>query len=184
VQKLRRESAGMEDEQWDELIAKMCRPGATWKRARMLTYADFLPFHKAWASFVIQTLESTSCNSEIPLKRVFIVAAILDEKPIDVGMLIANNIHELVTEKRAVVGHGSIINWLCEQKQVEEYDGDLYTATVQPITDITIDGFLKKYEAFLKEREWRTANDGQQQQPAQMEHGEGSQASSYPLSTL
>jgi len=181
VQKLRRESAGMEDDQWDELISKMCRPGATWKRARMLTYADFLPFPKAWASFVIQTLESTSCNSEIPLKRVFTVAAILDEKPIDVGTLIANNIHELVTEKRAVVGHGSIINWLCEQKQVEEYDGDLYTSTVQPITDTTIDGVLKKYEAFLKERERRTANDGeQQQQPAQMEHREGSQPSSYP----
>jgi len=140
------------------------RPGATWKRARMLTYADFFHFPKAWASFVIQTLERTSCNFEIPLKRVITVAAILDEKPIDVCTLIANNIHELVTEKRAVVGHGSIINWLCEQKLVEEYDGDLYTSTVQPITDTAIDGFLKKYEAFLKERERRAATDGPQQQ--------------------
>ena len=153
VQRLRGEGGGMEDEQWDELIAKMCRPGATWKMAQMLTYADFLPIPKAWASFVIQTLESTSCNSEIPLKRVFTVAAILDEKPIDVGTLIPNNIHELVTEKRAVVGHGSIINWLCEKKLVEEYDGDLYMSTVQPIIDTTMDGFVKKYEAFLKERE-------------------------------
>jgi hypothetical protein len=39
--------------QWDELIAQMCRPGATSKSARMLTYADFLPIPKAWASFVI-----------------------------------------------------------------------------------------------------------------------------------
>jgi hypothetical protein len=80
------------------------------------------------------------------------VAAILDEKDIDVGRLIANNIHELVTEKRVVVGHGSIINWLCEKQLVEEYDGDLYTSTIQPITDTTMDGFVKKYEAFLRER--------------------------------
>jgi hypothetical protein len=140
------------DSEWDDLLAKMCRPGARWKRARMLTYSDFLPIPKAWASFVIQTLECTSCNSEIPLKRVLTVAAILDEKDIDVGRLIANNIHELVTEKRAVVGHGSIINWLCETKKVDEYDGDLYTSTVQPIADTTMDRFVKKYEAFMRER--------------------------------
>jgi hypothetical protein len=147
----------------------------------MLTYSDFLPIPKAWASFVIQTLESTSCNSEIPLKRVFAVAAILDEKDIDVGRLIANNIHELVTEKRVVVGHGSIIKWLCEKQLVEEYDGDLYTSTVHPITDTTMDGFVKTYEAFMRER--RGAPEASpQQQPAQMEQGEGSssQHGSYP----
>jgi hypothetical protein len=162
VQRLRREAANMTDKEWEELLVKMCRPGARWKRARMLTYSDFLPIPKAWASFVIQTLKSTSCNSEIPLKRVFTVASILDEKEINVGRLIANNIHELVTEKRAVVGHGSIINWLCEKQLVEEYDGDLYTATVQPITDTTMDGFVKKYEAFMRER--RGAHGAQPQQ--------------------
>ncbi|KEH16643.1 hypothetical protein MTR_0126s0010 [Medicago truncatula] len=153
VEKLRREMKNMIQSEWDDLIRKMCKPESTWKRAKMLTYADFLPIPKAWASFVIQTLESTSCNSEIPIKRVFTVAAILDEKPIDVGTLIANNIHEIATEKSSVVGHGSIINWLCEKQRVEEYDGDMYTSTVQPITDIIMDGFVKKYEAFIMERE-------------------------------
>jgi len=108
--------------EWDELITKLCRPGATWMSARMLTYADFLPVPKAWASFVIQTLESTSCTSEIPLKHVFTVSAILDHKPINVGELIANNIHMIVTGKKTVLGHGSIINWLCEKQLVQPFE--------------------------------------------------------------
>jgi len=60
VQKLTRELKEMIQSKWDALIVKLCRSGATWKSARMLTYADFLPIPKAWASFVIQTLESTS----------------------------------------------------------------------------------------------------------------------------
>jgi len=110
VQKLKKELNDMIQSEWDALIAKLCRPGATWKSARMLTYADFLPIPKAWASFVIQTLESTLRTSEIPLRRVFSVSSILDHKPINVGELIANNIHEIATGKKTVLGHGSIIN--------------------------------------------------------------------------
>ena len=127
MQKLTAELKDMTQRDWDDLIVKLCRPGATWKRARMLTYAEFLPILKAWASFVIQTLESTSCISEIPLKRVFTVSAILDQKPINVGFLIANNIHKIATGNKTVLGHRSIITWLCEKKLVQPFEGDLYT---------------------------------------------------------
>jgi len=115
VQKLTREVKNMMRSEWDELIAKLCCPGATWKSAKMLTYADFLPVPKAWASFVIQTLESTSCTYEIPLKRVFTVCAILDHKPVNVGELIANNIYSIATGTKTVLGHGSIINYFLLQ---------------------------------------------------------------------
>jgi len=181
VRRLERERKDMAEHDWDKLIAKMCRPGATWKSARMLTYAEFLPIPKVWAFFVIQTLESTSCSSEIPLKRVFTVSAILDQKSINVGELIANNIHGIATGKKTVLGHGTIINWLCEKQLVQEFEGDLYTATIQPITDKTIDVFIKKYQEFMRERERRDAPEApRQQQQAQMEHGEGSQHGSYP----
>ena len=181
VQRLERERKDMAEQDWDDLIAKMCRPEATWKSARMLTYAEFLPIPKAWASFVIQTLESTSCSSEIPLKRVFTVSTILDQKAINVGELIANNIHGIATGKKTVLGHGTIINWLCEKQMVQEFEGDLYTATIQPITDKTIDVFMKKYQEFTRERERRDAPEmPHQQQQAQMEQGEGSQHGSYP----
>jgi len=49
---------------------------------------------------------------------------------------------------------------------VEEFEGDLYTSTVQPITDTTMDGFVKKYEEFVREREKRAApKQPPQQQP-------------------
>jgi len=32
----------------------------------MLLISDFKPVAKAWASFVVQTLEGTSCTSKIP----------------------------------------------------------------------------------------------------------------------
>jgi len=151
VEKLKREVKNMIGSEWDSLIARMCRPGVTWKSARMLTYSKFLPIPKAWVSFVIQTLESTSCTSEIPLKRVFTVSAILDHKRINVCQLIANNIHSIATGRKTVLGHGSIINWLCE-KQLVGFEGDLYTPMGKPITDKTIDVFIKKFAEFMRLR--------------------------------
>jgi hypothetical protein len=131
VRRLEREAKSWGDNRWAELLAQMCRPGATWKKARMLTYAEFLPIPKAWASFVIQMLESTSCSSEIPLKRVLIVSAILDQQQINVGELIANNIHMIAKGSKSVYGHGSMINWLCEKKLVQEFEGDFDRAKPQ-----------------------------------------------------
>ena len=36
---------------------------------------------------------------------------------------------------------------------VQPFEGDLYTPTVKPITDKTIDVFVKKYEEFMRARE-------------------------------
>ena len=153
VQKLTKDVKHMNRSDWDDVITKLCRPGATWKSTRILTYAYFLPVPKAWASFVIQTVESISFTSEIPLKCVFTVFAILDHKPINVGELIANNIHTIATGKKTILGHGSIINWLCEKQLVQPFEGDLYTPTMKPITDKTMDVFMKKYDEFMRARE-------------------------------
>ena len=180
VRRLEREAKSWGDNRWAELLAQMCRPGATWKKARMLTYAEFLPIPKAWASFVIQTLESTSCSSEIPLKRVLTVSAILDQQHINVGELIANNIHMFAKGNRSVYGHGSMINWLCEKKLVQEFEGDLHTPTTKPITDKTMDVLMKKYAEYMRRRSGEPEAPPPQQ-PPQMEHGDGSsQHGFYP----
>jgi hypothetical protein len=51
----------------------------------MLLRADFKPYAKAWTSFVVQTLEGTSCTSKISLPRLLTLSAILDSAPINVG---------------------------------------------------------------------------------------------------
>ena len=181
VEKLQKEVHNMIGSEWDALIVQMCRPRATRKSARMLTYAHFLPIPKAWASFVIQTLESTSCTSDIPLKRVFTVSDILDQKPINVGQLIANSIHSIATGRKTVLGHESLINWLCEKQLVSGFEGDLYTPTVKPITDKTIDVFMKKFAEFMRLRgEGDEAMAPPPQQPPQMAPGENSQQGTYP----
>jgi len=52
----------------------------------------------------------------------------------------------------------------------------LYTPTVKPITDKTMDVFMKKYDEFMRARE----GGGAPEQPPQMEHGEGSQQGTHP----
>jgi len=76
----------------------------------MLLKADFKLVSKAWASFVVQTLEGTSCSSEIPLARVHTIAAILKGSPINVGELIANNIADFVQGNKKAIPHVSLIN--------------------------------------------------------------------------
>jgi len=67
--KRRRDTYGnWNDEAWEELLLQMCVEGAKWQGGKqMLLKSDFKPVPKAWASFVVQTLEGTSCSSEIPL---------------------------------------------------------------------------------------------------------------------
>jgi len=96
--KRRRETCeSWDDETWEDVKSLLCVEGAQWQGSmRMLLKSDFKPVAKAWASFVVQTLEGTSCSYEIPLARVHTIAAILDGSPINVGELIANNIVDLL----------------------------------------------------------------------------------------
>jgi hypothetical protein len=61
---------------------------------------------------------------------------------------------------------------------LQEFEGDLHTPTVQPITDKTMDVFMKKYEEFMRKK-GGAPEAPPQQQPPQMERGEG-----FPLSLL
>jgi len=69
--KRRRETCeNWDDETWEDVKSLLCVDGAQWQGSRrMLLKSDFKPVAKAWASFVVQTLEDTLCSSEIPLAR-------------------------------------------------------------------------------------------------------------------
>jgi len=79
----------------------------------MLLRANFKPVAKVWASFVVQTLEGTSCTSEIPLLRLHTIVVIMDGSPINVGELIANNIYMFAYGSKKALPHLSMICWLC-----------------------------------------------------------------------
>jgi len=111
----------------------------------MLLKADFKPISKAWASFVVHTLEGASCSSKIPLPRVHTVAAIMDGSPINVGELIANNIADFAASNKKVIPHLSLINWLCEEAECDLFVNDLEALMMKPITNKYMEVFLKDY---------------------------------------
>jgi hypothetical protein len=58
-----------DEEACEELLLQLCVKGAKWQGGKqMLLKCDFYPVPKAWASFLVQTMEGTSCTSEIPLR--------------------------------------------------------------------------------------------------------------------
>jgi len=98
------------------------------KMARRITHvlrAYFKPVAKAWASFVVQTLEGTSCTSEISLSRLHTIVAIMDGSSINVGELIANNIYMFASRSKKALPHLSMICWLCEEAECDLYANDL-----------------------------------------------------------
>jgi len=145
--KRRRETCESWDEEtWEEVKSLLCVEGAQWQgNMRMLLKADFKPVAKAWASFVVQTLEGNSCSSEIPLARVHTIVAILDGSLINVGEFIANNIADFAAGNKKAIPHMSLINWLCEEADCELYVNDIETKMMKPITDTYMEAFLKDY---------------------------------------
>jgi len=67
VRKRMEECKNWGDDKWEELLAQVCVEGSMWQGgSHMLLRPNFKPYGKAWASFVVQTLEGTTCTSEIP----------------------------------------------------------------------------------------------------------------------
>jgi hypothetical protein len=109
----------------------------------MLLRSNFKPYPKAWASFVVQTLEGTSCTSEIPLARVHTIAAIMNGAPINVGELIAKNIFMFASGTKKVVPHLSLICWLCEEVECDLFANDLSAPMMKPLNDTYMDTFVR-----------------------------------------
>lgn len=104
VQRQKDEDKEWNAEKWGELLLTLYGEGAKWHVAWMLLKSDFKSVPKAWASFVVQTLEGTSCSAEIP-RRVPTIPTILDCAPINVGELISNNIYEFASKSFRSVAH-------------------------------------------------------------------------------
>lgn len=129
----------------------------------MLAKSDYKPVPKAWAPFVVQTLEGTCCTTKIPIKRVHIIAAILEGAPININELVRNNIQDFATENYKTVGHSIIICWLCEEAKVDQYTNDFDAPTMKPITDKVTDAFIKEFDDFMRDQVQRAQQGGEDQ---------------------
>lgn len=78
-----------------------------------MSIRQMCPIPKAWASFIIQTLESTSNQSEFIVKKCMAMVAILNHEQIYVGILIYENIKYMDDAQQQACGHFFAINELC-----------------------------------------------------------------------
>ncbi|RHN55324.1 hypothetical protein MtrunA17_Chr5g0416551 [Medicago truncatula] len=121
-------------ETYGMLISSLCKPGAMWVSEKENDTSKFLRFRdlelraKAWHCFYHDSIEVCSTNypRQLLVKNAFVVYALLNEKPINLGQLIADSITNIINED-LWLGHSSIINLLCETNGVcdEEY-GDCF----------------------------------------------------------
>jgi len=140
--------------------------GAKWRGgSHMLLRANFKPVAKAWASFVVQTLEGTSCTSKIPLPRLHTIAAIMDGAPINVGELIANNIYMFASGSKKALAHLSISCWLYEEAECDLFVNDLSAPMMKPLNDTYMDTFVKDYHERLHAIQVEEAAVAAQPQP-------------------
>jgi len=121
-------------ETYGMLISSLCKPGAMWVSEKENDTPKFLRFRdlelraKVWHCFYHASIEVCSTNypRQLLVKNAFVVYALLNEKPINLGQLIADSITKIINED-LWLGHSSIINLLCETNGVcdEEY-GDCF----------------------------------------------------------
>jgi hypothetical protein len=73
-------------EAWDELLIGLMKEGKGWIRKhptnnpQRLNTADLLPIPRAWASFILSTIVSTSAAAEMILARAFILLVLFSEQ--------------------------------------------------------------------------------------------------------
>ncbi|KAL5061062.1 hypothetical protein RYX36_032669 [Vicia faba] len=94
------------------------------------------PIRKAWASFLVQTLEAISNQSEFTVKRCHALMEILHDKLINVGLLIVTNIRYMADSPHISRVHFCVINKLYRLAAVHVHPDDVMV--VLPITTSSI----------------------------------------------
>jgi hypothetical protein len=137
-------------EEWDGLLAGLMKEGKGWVRKhptnnpQRVDTADLLPIPRAWASFILSTIVSTSAAAEMILSRAFILLVLFSEQEqMDVGKLIAYNINDMIHKNNAL-GHSCLINLLCQSAGVLPEPGDILLKSQIPITESTMARLEKK----------------------------------------
>jgi hypothetical protein len=137
-------------DEWDGLLAGLMKEGTGWIRKhptnnpQRIDTADLLPVPRAWASFILSTIVSTSAAADMILTRAFILLVLLSEQEqMDVGKLIAYNINDMIS-KNTALGHSCLINLLCHEAGVLPEPSDVFIKSQVPITESTMARLEKK----------------------------------------
>lgn len=99
---------------------------------------------REWASFIIQTLEVASNQSEFIVKMCHTLMVVLNDEPIDVGILIVENVKFMVNAPQQSCGNFCVINEVCWLARVLTQSDNVIIILMAPIRKITM-GRLPAY---------------------------------------
>ncbi|KAL4315526.1 hypothetical protein AHAS_Ahas15G0193900 [Arachis hypogaea] len=105
------------------------RPNQLWRR-------DLSPQDRGWLDFVRRSLNPTSNTLEVTLERAVLIYSIMKGENINVGEMIANNIHRVLksTKDSTRPAFPSIIQRLCDEAGVEKVIDEILVEQDKPIT--------------------------------------------------
>lgn len=171
---------------YDEMLSYLCRPGASWMKFSNLHHIPtklevkkLKPEAKAWTSFLHHTIETCSNGSELQTIRALAVMAIMKKQEVNIGKLIADDIFQIANNDSKALGHASLIVELCTKAGVKDVSGGENTSPSTPINCDWIHTSQVEGEK-LDNLKGVVPRLQPQQQPGQMEQGEGSQHGTYP----
>lgn len=130
---------------FDDILRTLCISGAAWKegktsKLKKLNTIDLTPEAKCWSAFVLRTLLPCSNVSELNLKRANLLVSILKGENINVGRLLAHNLHETAKNENSTsyLNHPALISLLCEGVRVIAKKTEPIIKPVCPITSVWI----------------------------------------------
>ncbi|MED6140044.1 hypothetical protein PIB30_089441 [Stylosanthes scabra] len=103
IRRVKRFKAETQDQRLDEVLAKLCIPGATWKLSSsqpvvpiQLRRTELLPLARGWQEFIIHSLVPTGNKSEITVARAIPIHAIMRGEEVRDEDIIADNMEVIV----------------------------------------------------------------------------------------
>ncbi|QHO01684.1 uncharacterized protein DS421_13g417280 [Arachis hypogaea] len=126
---------------FEDIVNEICVLNTEWikdkdGRPSQLRRRDLCPQERGWLDFVRRSLNPTSNTSEVTIERVVLIYNIMKGENVNVGDMIARNIHRVLTSTKdsTRLAFPSIIQGLCDEAGVETSIDETLLEQDKPIT--------------------------------------------------
>ncbi|KAE8661093.1 hypothetical protein F3Y22_tig00116939pilonHSYRG00213 [Hibiscus syriacus] len=109
---------------YDGVLEDLCFENTEWNGRQTSRYSvnreRLQPRAKLWNHFLKNKLMPTSHNTTVSLSRLLLLHSIMVSRPIDVGCIIVQQVHDCLGKKASALVFPNLITTLCRKKKVEE----------------------------------------------------------------
>ncbi|KAE8707640.1 hypothetical protein F3Y22_tig00110378pilonHSYRG00039 [Hibiscus syriacus] len=109
---------------YDGVLEDLCFENTEWNGRQTSRYSvnreRLQPRAKLWNHFLKHKLMPTSHNTIVSLSRLLLLHSMIVSRPIDVGRIIVQQVHDCLGKKASALVFPNLITALCHKKKVEE----------------------------------------------------------------